>query len=347
MGRRDRPTGRRATIADIAREAGVSASTVSNVLNGRSNMMTEETLLRVQRVMADLDYRPSSVAASLATRRTASIGVILSEIETPLFLQALQAVETTARQAGYNILLCNARNIDDEHAAVNVLLDKEVDGILLFSTSVLLESDYLADLSPWAPPLVLINRAVLHTRFDQINWDSTDAMIEAIAYLAGLGHRHLAHLTGQAHRRSTLERLEGYRVGLERHGLPYRPEAISSGDPLERHEWERNILELLALNPRPTAILAAGDTCAAVTIRTLHRVGLRVPQDISVIGVDDQPMSVYLSPSLSTIRLPVVQAGKLGVEMLLERMARRRDSVQQLNLPCELVVRESIGPVSS
>jgi LacI family transcriptional regulator len=132
---------KRVTIKDVAQAAGVSATTVSNVLNARTETMSQETLLRVQETIRALNYHPNSVARSMVTRRTATVGLIVTEIETPLFLQALNFVEPIARSAGYNVLLCNARNPDDERQAAHVLLEKQADGIIFLSTSLYVD-DY-------------------------------------------------------------------------------------------------------------------------------------------------------------------------------------------------------------
>ena len=142
---RQRPA-RRATIKDVAQSAGVSVTTVSNVLNGRTQAMAKETLLRVQTAIRSLNYRPSRVARSLVTSHTATIGLILNEIGTPLFLQALHFIEPIVRNADYNILVCTPRSLDDEIETVDLLLEKEVDGLVFLSTSVYLDDDYLVRL---------------------------------------------------------------------------------------------------------------------------------------------------------------------------------------------------------
>ena len=337
---------KRATIRDVAQAAGVSVTTVSNALNGRTEAMTEATLLRIQETIHSLNYRPSTVARSLVTQQTATIGVIVTEIETPLFLQALNVIEPMARNADYSILLCTtAYNLDDESQAVNLLLEKQVEGIIILSTSLDRDNDDLARLPSSAPPIVLINRARAYDgRFDQINVDNLNGIIKGIEYLFGLGHRRIAHLCGPPARRSSQERLRGYQLGLKRHGLAYCDEYVRPGNYEEAQTaWEQSTLELLALSPRPTAIIAANDIVAATALRTAQRAGLRVPQEISIIGVDNQPFCTYLNPALSTIQLPLIEAGKLAMEMLLDRLAGRRTATEQITLSCPLIERESSG----
>jgi DNA-binding LacI/PurR family transcriptional regulator len=348
MPKRCHPLPKRVTIKDVAQAAGVSVTTVSNALNGRIEAMSEGTLLRVQEAIRALNYHPSSVARSLVTRRTATIGLIVAEIETPLFLQALNFIEPIARNAGYNILMCNARNLEDEQQAVDLLLEKQVDGIIFLSTSAYMDDDYLIRLRPSAPPMVLVNRATTHDRFDQINLDNFYGITTAIEYLVQLGHRRIAHLRGPVNRRAAEERWQGYRFALEQHGLEYCEDYVRPGDFTATPEaWQQSTLELLNLSPWPTAITAANDTVAATALRTVQRAGLRVPQDVTVIGFDDQPFCTYLNPALTTVQMSIIEAGKRAIQMLLDRIAGQRTDVAHITLPCPLVVRESSGVATS
>jgi DNA-binding LacI/PurR family transcriptional regulator len=334
---------KRVTIKDVAVAAGVSATTVSNVLNDRTEAMSEGTLRRVQETIRALNYRPSSVARSMVTRRTATVGLIIAEIETPLFLQAVNVVEPIARGAGYNILLCNARGPEDERAAVSVLLEKQVDGIIFLSNSLINDDDYLLQTQPSAPPIVLINRATAYQGFSQISWDDVAVAKMLVRYLVELGHRRIAHLRGPANRRAAEDRLRGYRSALEGYGLAYRDDYVKAVDFMALPEAEHSTLALLNVSPQPTAIIAANDTVAATAQRTVQRQGLRVPQDISIVGIDDQPFCTCLNPALTTVQLPIVEAGKHAIQMLLDRISGNRGDVEHLILPCPLIVRESSG----
>jgi LacI family transcriptional regulator len=337
---------KRVTIKDVARMAGVSVTTVSNALNGRTQAMAEETLNRIQEAIRLLEYRPSRVARSLVTRRTATFGLIIAEIETPLFLQALNIIEPIAREAGHNILVCSAHNLEEERQAVNLLLEKQVDGIIFLSRSLYGDDDYLFRLPLSAPPIVMVNRTTIHERFDNIHWNNTDGVIKAMDYLVQAGHRYIALLRGPATRHSSKERLQGYKLGLQRHDLEYQEEYVCLGDYEATPEaWERITRELLDVSPRPTAILASNDTVAAVVMRTIQQAGLRVPQDITVIGNDNQPFCIYLNPTLTTVELPILEAGRRAIEILLARISNQLQESEHIMLPCPLIVRESSGPI--
>lgn len=338
---------KRATIKDVANVAGVSVTTVSNALNGRTEAMSPETLLRIQQTIRTLNYRPSQVARSLVTKQTATIGVVLAEIDTPLFFQTLNDIETLARQADHNILLATAKStLADEAQVLDLLLEKQVDGLILLSTSVYLEENHLLNLPLSAPPMVLINRSIPFTgRFDHINFDHTQGVADAVTYLVSLGHRRIAHMTGPQSRASTIERLNGYRLGLKKHNLSYVEDYVCPADFDQAPQtWEVTTLKLLNTSPPPTAIIAANDRVAAITIRTLQNHGLHIPRDISVIGIDDQPFCTYLNPALTTVQLPLIEASRQATRFVLELITGQRTVAQNVLLPCPLIVRESTGP---
>ena len=142
--------------------------------------------------------------------------------------------------------------------------------------------------------------------------------------------------------------MQGYRLGLERYQLEYCEGYVGSGDfEASPETWKQSTLELLALSPRPTAIIAADDIVAATVMRTVQRAGLRVPQDMTIVGFDDQPFCTYLNPALTTIQLPVIEAGRRAIEMLFARLEGAQPAAQQVTLPCPLVVRESSGVPSN
>ncbi|MEW6287590.1 MAG: LacI family DNA-binding transcriptional regulator [Chloroflexota bacterium] len=332
----------RATISDVAQAAGVSISSVSNAINGKTAAMTEETLQRIQAAMRELDYRPSSVARGLATQRTATLGLVVTEIETPLFLQAVTPIEREARQAGYSLLLVNARNEEDEREAVNLLLEKQVDGMMVISTSDPRQNDHLHKVQAEGTPVALINRADVSPEFDQINWDNMTGVKDLVRHFAGLGHRRIAILVGPVNRRSTQERLQGYRAGLEASSLPFDEDLVRPGDYTATPEdWKNSIEELLALASPPTAIIASDDIVAAVVIRALQEMGKSIPGDVAVAGIDDQPFSQYLG--LTTMQLPVAEAGRQAINLLLERIHHPEKQAKHILLPCPLVIRDTCG----
>jgi LacI family transcriptional regulator len=333
---------KRPTIKQIAKEAGVSISTVSNVLNGNLDEMSVATQERVEAVIKKLKYRPNQIARGLVTSRTATIGMILAEIETPLFLQALTSIEREARHAGYQLLLNHSRNEVEEQQALGLLLEKQVDGIIFFSTSNLNDSP-LVELKDSLVPAVLINRFTQRNDISRVNWDNQNSVYAVVEYLVKLGHRHIAHLVGPEDRIGSQDRLRGYLHGLEAHGIEAREDYLQNGDfTLAPDVWRQSTRALLAMQPRPTAIIASDDLVAAVVIETLREEGVGIPAEISVVGIDNQPILAYLS--LSTIDLPVVQAGITALELLLQRINHPDTEASHIMLPCNFIERKTTGP---
>lgn len=337
-----RPTGRRVTIRDVARKAGVSVTTVSNVLNGRVASMTPATLARVQETIRELGYRRNANARGLVRRRTSTIGLVIAEIETPLFLQAITVVQPAAQQAGYDVFIHRANDEASETRAVDLLLEQDVAGVVFLSTSGATRHDHLQPLVDAGKPVVLVNRAGAPETLDRVDWDNAGGIVALVDYLVALGHRRIAQLAGPPHRQSSVDRLRGFHDGLARHGLIARPEDVRGVDyATDPATWRAATLDLIAAGPRPTAIIAADDMVAAVAMQALRDTGLVVPGDISLAGVDDQPFASLLSPALTTVRLPVLEAGRRAIAMLLDRLAGYAPTSRHEILPCPLITRAS------
>jgi LacI family transcriptional regulator len=331
----------RVTIRQIAEMSDVSVSTVSNVLNGRTLRMSAETLERVREVISTVRYRPSSVARGLVTGRTATIGLVVSEIETSLFFSAIGAIETAARDAGYNVIVCHARGARDEAEVVTVLRTKGVDGIIFISNSESADNAHLVGLPEAGIFAVVVNRRRPGPEFGRVVWNDTAGVDGAVSHLFELGHRRIALLRGPGSRESTRDRAAGYKRGLKRHDLAFDPDYVRLGDYNEDPaSWEKATLELLGLDPAPTAIIASDDSVAAVVIRTAQRRGMGVPGDLAVVGIDDQMFANLLNPPLTTIRLPIKEAAERALTMLIDTITTGVP-MREVRLDTELVVRES------
>jgi LacI family transcriptional regulator len=331
---------RRATIKDVARAAGVSVTTVSNVLNGRTGSMTPETHVRVQEAIQELGYHRNDLARGLVRRRTSTIGLVIAEIETPLFLQAITVMQPEARNAGYDVLIYSAQDEDAEKQAIDLLFEQDVAGVIFLSTSSYASHDHILSLTRAGKPAVLVNRSSAPPSLDRVHWDNVGGASAAVRHLASLGHRRIAHLCGPPHRHSSVERLRGYREGLAESGLKFREDYVREADYTGAQEsWRNAALQLLEAQPRPTAILTVDDSIAAVTMRAFQQQGLRIPDDISIVGIDDQPFAALMNPPLTTMRLPVLDAGKHAIRILLDRIAGDRSGVKDIQITCPLIVR--------
>ncbi len=333
----------RVTIAQVAKLAGVSITTVSNVLNNRTDAMRPATRDRVLEASRVLGYHPSQVARSLVIRQTATVGLVIAEIATPLFFGAVSIIERVAREHDFNVLLCHASTTEEERDALDLLQEKEVEGVIFLSTSDY-RDDGALDRLAGRVPVVTINRAGTGGVFDRIGWDNAQGIADAVRHLHALGHRRIAFLRGPSERQGTDERFQGYRFGLAECGLKFMGQYVASGDYTARPaEWQGATEEILSASVRPTAVIASDDSVAAVVMRTVQAHGLRVPNDMAVVGVDDQPFAELLNPALTTVRLPIVEAGQEAITLLLERLRERTQGPVRLTLPMTLVVRASCG----
>jgi LacI family transcriptional regulator len=330
----------RRTILDIARRARVSPAVVSHVINDHPGHVSEATRRRVRDVIAAFGYRPLGVAKSLRRRESRALGLVISDTASALFAPVARGVEAVAAREGYQVLLVNAETISAEREALAALAAHPVDGLIFMSTSARQVSSHLAHTD--GIPVAAINRYGAPPGVTRILWDDRAGTREAVQHLMELGHRRIALIGGPRGRLSATRRLEGFRGALRRAGLPCDRHLIVPGDySVEAgvHAAER----LGRLPQRPTAILAANDTMAMGALRGVVRAGLRCPEDVAVVGIGDPPFMAFAHPPLTTVALPVEEAGIRAAECILEQLRERRAAPRTEVLPCRLLVRESSG----
>jgi LacI family transcriptional regulator len=304
------------TIKDVARESGVNVSTVSRALNGEYGVHAE-TREMVAAVARRLGYRPNRVARGLVTGRSQTLALVVSDIRNHFFAEVARGAEDAANRAGLDLLLCNS-DLDPEKQMryLQSLQEKRVDGILINSVSVLSRSQQ-EQIARMGIPLVLLNRAAPRSVFSTCRSDNAGGGRLAGEYLARLGHRHIAHLTGPRHHGNMTDRLKGFARALAAGPHAIAPVVLHGKNNINGgYEMTR---QLLASHPEVTAIFAASDTMAFGAIRALGEAGLRVPGDISVIGFDDIELTGIVNPPLTTIHQPKYELGEAAVEILLRQ----------------------------
>ena len=324
------------TLADVAVD-GVSTATVSHVING-TRAVREETRRAVEAAIKATNYSPNTLARSLATASTRTIAVVMSAISNPYFGQVLQGIESEAVRAGYTLLLADSRD-DAEHelTVVRNMHERRVDGMVLAPSADAGEAlKYLRDQSV---PVVLADRLIDDRYIRSVRTPAHRPPGRPLRRARAHAHRMVSGLSGLS---TTEERLQGYREALQRNGLDFDPELLVEG----RSETESAACaaeRLLELPERPTAIIAANNSMTIGVMQALHTAGLRVPDDIALVGFDDFPWADCFSPRLTVIAQPCEEIGRTAARLLLRRLADRDAEPETHRLPSRLVHRNSCG----
>jgi LacI family transcriptional regulator len=340
------------TIADVARRAGVSTATVSRVLSGVGRA-SPATHARVEAAARDLGFRPSDVARSLKRRSTLTFGLIVTDIENPYFPQLVKAVEDAAIGEGYAILLCNADEDPEREASyLDLLVERRVDGLIVAASTIgSRQGEWLAN----APlPAVLVNTAAPGSGLPTIMSDNRGGGRAAARHLLGLGHRRFGYLMPPPRNLDAPDRLAGVRDALVAAlNGPDPALAIGNGAPTVTG-GEAAMSALLALATRPTAVVAYNDLMAIGAMRAVRSRGLRVPEDVSLVGFDDVAFAAYVEPALTTLRQETAEMGRWAVATLTARIRAERGegetdaaapaATESRVVPVQLVIRASTGP---
>jgi DNA-binding LacI/PurR family transcriptional regulator len=328
------------SIKDIARAANVSHSTVSRALRN-SPLVNAETADRIRRIAAESNFRVSAVGRSLATGRTYSIGVVVSSIADPFVAEVVSGIEETANARGYSVILATSRaDPDQEMKVVQTFEERRVDGLLLTASRV--GAPYPALLAEMKIPIVVINNQQTGNSAYSVVVDNVAASHAAVRFLIQLGHRRIGFVGDRFGFQSNVARHDGYRQCLASHGIPYRPDLVVMGE--SNPEGGMHAMDqLLALPGPPTAVFCYNDMTALGVLTSIRQHGLRVPDDISVVGFDDIVVASYTQPPLTTVRQPKQLIGRIATETLLNLLAGSQTETSR-KFQGELIVRESTAP---
>ncbi len=332
---------RQPSIKDIARLARVSHPTVSRALQN-SPLVNPETAAKIRKIADEAGYRASAVARGLVTRRTRTIGLVVTTVADPFASEVVCGVEQTANDHGYSVFLADS-NADPvrEKKVVQSLAERRVDGIIVTSSRV--GALYLPLLKEMMVPIVLVNDQYPGEFVHSVMIANTEGMRAAAEHLIVLGHRRIAYLGDQFGYQSDVERHAGYQAALDAAGIAAMPDLVARGDGKAEGAMEA-VEKLLLLSDPPTAVCCYNDMTALGAMRQIRARGLRVPDDISVVGFDDLFFGPYLQPPLTTVRQPMRKMGQMAMESLFALMSGN-ESVAQIKVDAELVVRESTALV--
>lgn len=336
------------TINDVARRAGVSAMTVSRVVNN-SGYIGAETRARVEEAIETLGYVPNALGRQLRSKQTKLLGLVLSDITNPFFTTIARGVEDAARAGGFNVVFCNTDESEtEERRYLRTLVERQVDGILLVPASS--SGASLRLLAAQRIPVVLIDRRVRRPNVDSVGADSEAGARDAVRHLIDLGHRRIAVLSGRADVSTSADRVAGARHALAEAGLALDERLVAFGDynyaegnGTDGYEMARRVL---AVEPRPTAILAANNFIALGALRALREARIAVPDEVSIVAFDDLPPDWVVEPFLTVVAQPAYEIGRTAAEVLLERLGPTPPAIsREILLSTELVLRRSTGRV--
>jgi len=319
-------------------------ATVSRVLN-ESGPVGVETRRRILEVATALRYTPDSAARSLTTRRTGTIGVLLPDLYGEFFSEVIRGIDATAQRGGYHLLVSSSHDDKGALEAAMRAMRGRVDGLVVMSPDI--DAPALVANLADTTPVVLLNCDVEGTAFDALNIDNFGGASAMVRHLISLGHERIAFIAGSERNHDAAERLRGYRAVLQRAGLERRAEWERTGDFTEAGGY-RAAAELLVEAVRPTAIFAANDSMAIGALSALRESGVRVPEDVVVVGFDDIPIARYMSPPLTTVHVAINELGERATRMLLQAVEEKNVQVKvQETLPTTLVIRQSCGGCGS
>ncbi|MFT2092598.1 LacI family DNA-binding transcriptional regulator [Paraglaciecola sp. 2405UD69-4] len=330
-------------IKDIAALAKVSPATVSRVFSA-PEMVSKKTLEKVQKVIDESGYRPNRIGASLRTRKSGNIVVIIPDITNPVNAGIIRAIEQKSHTAGYSVLLGDTQGLEvrEQHYA-DLVNHGQADGVLLFCSRIPFKTDTHSPLMQQLPPMVNGNEKIDSDEVVQVAVDNVAAAKAAVNHLIDLGHKHIAAVTGPDDIASSNERLQGYKKALEEAQIPYDDSlCIEGGYDVE--SGMKCAGKLLLLRQRPTAIFCFSDDMAIGVMKFLQKQGFAVPEDISVMGFDDINYAQLVSPPLSTVHQPLEEIGGLCIELLLKQLKGEYVEPGRRFLPFELKARGSTGP---
>jgi len=328
----------RVTIIDVAREANVSFSTVSRVVNGKG-YISPKTRKRVMEAMTRTGYVANRQARALAGGKHQVVGLLVPDLDTSYIGEILRGIDEELAAVAWDLMLYTThRRKTRESEFVISLTQGMTDGMLMILP--MQPAAYIDMFRERKFPWVLIDYGEEDDSGPSVGTTNRQGAQDATTYLLELGHRRIAFITGNQEMRCSRERLAGYRQALDCAGLPFDPSLVREGDFRQPLGYSRT-RELLDLPEPPTAIFAANDQSAFGAMDAIRDAGLRIPDDVSVIGFDDIPAAGLTHPPLTTVRQPMVEMGRQATRMLLDLIADPVQEVPRIDLPTELIIRES------
>lgn len=331
------------TISDIAEKAGVSLATVSRVLND-SGYVKEETRIRVQKVIKDLNYTPSAIARSLSKNKTNTIGVLVPDIVNPFFGEVIKGITEVAEKSGLNIILCNTdESKEKELRALKVLTEQRIQGIIIAPTSAEDEfnSEYLKTLENMGIPIVLVDGNVKYTTFNGVFVDNIKGAYEATEALIKEGHRKIGVITGRMNSKPAKDRYLGYQKALLMNNISLDEKYTFYGDYKEETAYKIT-KDIIKMKDRPTALFVCSNMTTLGSLKAIYEEKINIPEDISLVAFDKVEILNILGFNISYVNGPSVEMGKLGMQMLVDILNNKnKNEIRRITLLPNLVLKGS------
>jgi DNA-binding LacI/PurR family transcriptional regulator len=333
-----RAEGQMATIKDVAKKAQVSTATVSYVVN-KSRYVSPELTDRVQQAIKELSFAPSKIAQGLRAGKTFTIGLIADDITNRFASQFTRGLENAASENQYSIIISDLQEKrENESRSLSMLVDRKVDGIIYAGFGEV--EDELQGLNARGIPVVIVDKPLDSTALPSVLIDNRSGIVGALTYLAQIGRRAIIYINGLAINRNAILRAAAFQDFMASEGLPMHTDSIIYGDYTLQHGYETT-LGLVRKGARFTALLCGDDTIAFGAIAALKSLGVRVPEDVAVIGFDDDPMASVFDPSLTTVHYPIYEMGRLSFQVFQKAAGGKRKRPEHILLETQLIIRRS------
>ena len=329
-----------ASLSDVAKKAGVSIATVSRVINNGTNV-NEATRARVLKTIKELKYQPSRVAKRLRSKSVSSnlIGVLIPDIQNPFYVDVFRGIEDVAYENNYAIIMCNfAQDEKKEKMYLDILQSEAIDGLIAAPAHE--RDNKVIKLVKDGLPIVCFDRDLIGVDVDVVLVNNRDGAFSAVDHLAKSGYKRIAHISGLAQIPSSQLREKGYREALEANGLPFDPKLVKHGD--SKHDSGVRLCdELLSLPNPPDAIFTGNNLITLGALETIHKRGVKIPQEVAIIGFDDMYWSISLNPPLTAVFQPAYEIGRRSGELLIQRIKDPKRPTIQMMLSAQLMIRSS------
>jgi LacI family transcriptional regulator len=326
------------TIYDVAREANVSMATVSRVVNGNPNVKPT-TRKKVLEAIERLGYRPNAVARGLASKKTTTVGVIIPDISSIFYSELARGIEDIATMYKYNIILSNSdQNKQKEFHLLNTMLGKQVDGIVFMGGNI--TEDHVAEFGKSPVPIVLAASIENSATIPSVTIDYSQAANDAVSALIAKGHKKIAFVTGPIDEQVGLKKLEGYKAALEQANIPFEEDLIIEGDFSYESGMEA-MDKIVEIAEKPSAVFVSTDEMALGVIHGATDRGIKIPEDIEVMGFDNTRLATMIRPRLTTVVQPMYDIGAVAMRLLTKYMNKENVEDHIVVLPHRIEFRQS------